>query len=257
MTANTGSDGGKRVKAVMRSFRVIRVLREQGTVRINDVAEALDIPTSTAHVYLKTLEEAGYVVQNQHGYRLGLRFLRDGSITRGRLSVYAVARAEIDDLAETTGEVANLGVEESGQRVIVYQSEGSEAVYDNAPIGEFTNMHWTALGKAILAELSEARVTGIVETHGLPAKTDRTISDWDALFTELETIRKQGFALEDEERREGIRSIAVPIVSDESILGAISLSGPKERLNDDRIEEQLLPELKDRKNVIEVKYAYD
>ncbi|AKU09386.1 MULTISPECIES: IclR family transcriptional regulator [Haloferax] len=257
MAPNESEGGGKRVKAVMRSYRVIGVLREQGTVRINDVADALGVPTSTAHVHLKTLEAAGYVVKDEHGYRLGLRFLRDGSITRGRLDVYGASRSEIKDLAESTGEVANLGVEENGQRVIVYQAEGDKAVYDNAPIGEFTHMHWTALGKAILAELPGERVTEIVDEYGLPTKTDHTISDRDALLEELETIRERGYALEDEERRDGIRSIAVPLVSDGSVIGAVSLSGPKERFNDDRIVDELFPALRDRKNVIEVKYAYD
>ncbi|WP_336338761.1 IclR family transcriptional regulator domain-containing protein [Haloarcula brevis] len=74
-------------------------------------------------------------------------------MVRNELRAYPTAKLEIQNLAETTGEVANLGAEEDGQRVIVYQSEGSEAVYDNALIGEFTNMHWTALGKAILYKL--------------------------------------------------------------------------------------------------------
>ncbi|EMA27640.1 IclR family transcriptional regulator [Haloarcula japonica DSM 6131] len=160
-------------------------------------------------------------------------------------------------MAETTGEVANLGVKEGGQRVIVYQSEGSEAVYDNAPIGEFTNMHWTALGKAILAELPEDYVQKIVDQYGLPTATENTIAEFDQLLEELATIREQGFALEDEERRTGIRSIAVPLKVEENVVGAVSISGPKERFNDSRITNELLPALKDRTNVIEVKIAYE
>ncbi|RDI70152.1 IclR family transcriptional regulator [Halopelagius longus] len=257
MNLDIPGDDGKRVSAVQRAFEVIGVLRESGTVRIKDVAAELDIPTSTAHVHLKTLESVGYVVRDEDGYRLGLRFLRDGSVARNGRRVYSTAKSEVDGVADSTGEVANLGVEENGQRVIVYQSEGSEAVYDNALVGEFTNMHWTALGKAILAELPEEYVTQIVEHYGLPAATENTIDDAETLFAELTDVRNRGYALEDEERRAGIRSIAIPILVDGGVIGAVSLSGPKERFDADRIDEELLPALKDCRNVVEVKTAYE
>ncbi|WP_415381922.1 IclR family transcriptional regulator [Halosimplex sp. TS25] len=250
-------DSDKLVQSVERAFDVVDVLHTEGTVRIDDVSEALDIPTSTAHVHLKTLESVGYVVRDADGYRLSCRFLRDGVTLRGRKNVYRATKAEIDALAETTGEVANLGIEENGQRVILYQAEGTEAVYDNAPIGEYTNMHWTALGKAMLAHLPESYVDQIVETYGLPGARDATITDRDRLDEELARILDRNYALEDEERREGIRSLASPIVVDDTVVGAISVSGPKERLDDDRIENELLPELRNTVNVVEVKYAYD
>ena len=133
---------GKRVKAVERSYRIVGILRESGIIRVKDVAAELGIPTSTAHVHLKTLESIGYVVRAEKGYKLGLRYLQNRWIIRGSMSVYLIARSEVDALAKVTGEVANLGVEEAGQRVLLCQSEGSDAVYDNAPIGEYTNMHW-------------------------------------------------------------------------------------------------------------------
>lgn len=250
-------DNGKRISAVQRAFEVIDVIRESGTVRIKDIANKLDMPTSTAHVYLKTLESVGYVVQSKDGYQLALRFLRDGSVARNNHQVYSIARPEIDDLAESSGEVANLGVAENGQRVIIYQSEGSEAVYDNALVGEYTNMHWTALGKAILAEAPENHVSEIVKHYDLPKATENTITDSEKLFEELERVRENGYALEDEERRVGIRSVAIPIMVENNVVGAVSLSGPKERFDERRIDDELLPALQDCRNVIEVKTAYD
>lgn len=253
----TGDDGGKRVKSVERAFAVLGVVREEGSVRIDDVASALDLPTSTAHVHLKTLESVGYVVAGEDGYRPSYRFLRDGVTVRQRSDVYRVARPRVDELAAETAEVANLGVEENGQRVILHQAEGEDAVHDNAPIGEFTNMHWTALGKAILARLPEERVEDIVETYGLPDSLDATITDSGALFDELATTRDREYALEDEERREGIRSVAVPLTVDEDVVGAISVTGPKERFDDARIEREIVPQLRSTRNVIELEYAYE
>lgn len=152
--------------------------------------------------------------------------------------------------------MANLGVEENGQRLLLYQSEGSEVVYDNTPIGEYTNMHWTALGKSLLAHLSRERVDDIVETYGLPTKTEHTIATRESLHSELDDIRERGYALEVEERREGIRSVAVPLNVDESVVGAISIPGTKNRLNDERIDDDLLNQLYDAANIITVRYVY-
>jgi len=250
-------DGGKRVGSVERAFAVVEELRRHGPMRIEAVAEALDVSTSTAHVHLKTLEETGYVVRDSEGYRLGYRFLRNGIEACQQSHVYEVTRPEVDELAAETGEVANLGVEEEGKRVILYQAEGTEAVYDNAPVGEYTNMHWTALGKAILSHLPASYVDDIVDAYGLPDRQENTIIDRSALTAELARVRDRNYAVEDEERRAGIRSVAVPIVVDEEVVGALSVSGPKERLDDARIQNELLPALRSRVNVVEVKFTYE
>lgn len=254
---NETTESGKTIGAVERAFSIIETLRESGTMTVSEVAIARDIPTSTAHVHLKTLHSLGYVVKVDGAYRLGLRFLRDGGAIRQRQHIYQIAKNEIDGLAAETGEVANLGVEENGQRVLLYQSEGSKAVYDNAPIGEYTNMHWTALGKSLLAHHSHKKVDEIVDTYGLPSKTERTISTREELVAELEGVRDRGYALEDEERREGIRSVAVPLRVDSSVVGAISVSGTKNRLNDNRIDNKLLELLYNAANIITVRYAYE
>lgn len=248
---------GKTVGAVERAFSVIASLRETGAMTVSELARTMDIPTSTAHVHLKTLHSLGYVVKEDGAYRLSFRFLRDGGTVRQRRHIYRSGREEIDALATETGEVANLGVEENGQRVLLYQSEGSEAVYDNAPTGEYTNMHWTALGKSLLAHLPPTRVDEIIETHGLTVTTKRTIATREELSAELDAIRDRGYALEDEERRTGIRSVAVPLRVDDRTIGAISIAGPKNRLNDERIDDVLLEELYDAANVITVRYAYE
>ncbi len=250
-------DGGKRISSVERSFAVIEELHGADPMRIDDVADRLDMPRSTAHVHLKTLESVGYVVRDQDGYRLGLRFLRNGVTVREQVGLYDQARTNVDELAEETGEVASLGVEEGKQRVILYQAEGTNAVYDNAPIGEYTEMHWTALGKAILAERPSEFVERYLNEFGLPKGTENTITDRDRFRTELEETRNREFALEDEERRKGIRSVAAPIIVDSEAVGAISLSGPRERFDDERIHDDLVPILKDMSNIIEVKCAYE
>lgn len=252
MTKNAGDS----LKSVAKAFKIVGYIEEAGSVTPTQLASNFDLPTSTAHIYLKTMEEEGYLTKSEGRYRLSLRFLSHGVNTRRQFDVYEVAISEIDLLADTTGEVANLGVEEGGKRVLLYKRESEEGVYDKAPTGEFTHMHWTSLGKAILAYLPTDRVDEIVDQHGLPSATERTITDRETLSAELESIRSNGYAVEDEERRANIRAVAVPVFANETVVGSISLSGPVSRFTDARIETELVEELQDKANVIELRLRH-
>lgn len=93
-------------------------------------------------------------------------------------------------------------------------------------IGKRVPLHNIAAGKAILAHLSEERVEEIIGQHGLEEWTERTITDREALFSELETIREQEYARNDGETFEGFRAVASPILHEGELLGSIVVSGP-------------------------------
>ncbi|GAB3670124.1 IclR family transcriptional regulator [Halopiger thermotolerans] len=247
----------RRIQSLERGFEIVEYLYQEGETTVSELATELGTSTSTAHIYLKTLSDIGYVVKDGPAYSLSHRFLRFGTKTREKSKIYQAAQSEVDKLAAETSEVSALGVSERGQRILLYKAESSEAVYDNPPVGEYTYMHWTALGKAILGHLPRERVEEIVTQHGLPARTQQTIDEESELFAELETINENGYAIEDEERWNGIRSVAVPLFDDDAIVGSISVSGPKHRFDRDRIESELLDHLMRAKNVIEVRLAHE
>lgn len=115
-------------------------------------------------------------------------------------------------------------------------------------------MHMTALGKILLACQTDERIGEIVDTHGLPPATEHTITDREALFEELETVREQDFSIEDQERRDGIKAVGVPIRDDHNhAIGAISISGPMSKLTDERIFDDLLGQMHNAVNIIEIK----
>ncbi|UPM45128.1 IclR family transcriptional regulator [Halocatena salina] len=247
-----------RIKSVENAFNIVESIQRLERCGVSALADYHDIPKSTAHVYLKTLQDLGYVINEDGEYRLSLRFLELGGSVRHNKSIYSVARSEIDSVARATGEVGTIGYEENGMRVLVYRSEPVEGVSDNAPTGEFTRMHWTAVGKVLLSQHPNVEIRDIIDRHGLPAATENTVTDVDELTTEIDAIRSQGYSIEDEERVPGVKSVAVPITDDENRAGnsAISIAGPKHRFSDERIEDELLPALQNTANVIELQYKH-
>jgi DNA-binding IclR family transcriptional regulator len=245
------------VKTTQRSLDIVETLREMDGARLTELADRLDLPNSTVHNHLSTLMERDYVLKDGDVYRVSLRFLDLGEHARNRRKVYELAKPEIEELADETGEIANLLVEENGWGVYLWSSEGENAVpLDIAP-GKHVHLHATALGKCILAHLPEKRVEEIIDRRGLLAETDATITDSDALMEELEAVREQGYAIDDEERLTGMRCIGTTVKSESgNVIGAISVSGPTSAMPMDRLTDSLAEQLEGAANVIELKVAY-
>ncbi|RQH01425.1 IclR family transcriptional regulator [Natrarchaeobius oligotrophus] len=250
------ADADHSINAVRRAFEIVDALRTHDSLTLTELAETLSLPTSTAHVYLQTLEREGMVVRDGRRYRNSLKFLLYGGEARQQVDLFDASRQAITELAVETGERAAVGVEENGNRVLLSLVDGPNAVSDNIPAGEFTEMHWTSLGKCILAYLPEPRRAEIIAESDLPRATPNTITDADLLERECETIRQRGYAIEDEERREGMRSISVPILDpDENVLGAIGVTGPTNRFDPESM--YTYSRLLERKaNVVKLRIVY-
>lgn len=172
------------------------------------------------------------------------------------MDVYKAARSDVDTLARDTEEAVNVGVCENGKQVIIHVSEGDNATWDQPSIGERDFLNQTAIGKVILAHLPEERVTEIIDTHGLPKKTEHTITNEDELFQELTEIRDQGYAIQDEEYQLGVSAIGVPIQVTDGPIGAVSVTGPTSRLTTDEIQKRYLEQLTECVDVIELQYEH-
>lgn len=141
--------------------------------------------------------------------------------------IYQIGQSEIKKLAEETGEHANLMIEEHGRRIFLYKAKGKDVVRLDTHAGLRVRPQTTALRKTILANLPKWRVGEILDEHGMPKVTEKTVTDRDELKAELEEIRKRGYAIDNEERVEGMRCIAAPVVGPNGdVLGAISVFGP-------------------------------
>lgn len=246
-----------RVRSVQTTLSLIHALRDLGAANLPELAEYLDMPTSTVHNHIRTLADEAYVISDGEQYRLGLRFLELGGGTRGRLDLYKHGRPEVDSLAASTGELANIMCEEADHGAHIYLAKGEDAVVFDTHAGKRYPLHNNALGKAILAHLPAERTDSILSTLTLTETTGNTITDIDELHDELEQIRERGYALDDEERISGLRCVAAPVVVDDDVLGSVSVSGPATRIKGKKFRERYPEEVTRAADIIGINIQYD
>lgn len=247
----------KRIKACERTLRILDALAEAEGATGTEIAETTDLPKSTVHYHLKTLEEREYVANVDGEYKPGMKLLTIGHNRVDQMSLYAAAKPEVDRLVDETGEMCVLMCEEYGCGFYIYSNSGEKGVEFDA-MGSRKNLHDNALGKAILAYLPGDRVTQIIDRHGLPANTKHTVTDEDLLRDQLEEIRESGVAFDREEQLDGLCCVAAPIKryvegDQEGVYGSISIAGPASRMQGDYYEEELARLVSDAANMIELK----
>lgn len=247
------TDDPVNIEATRTSFRVVELLRELDSAGVTELADHMDAPKSTVHDHLRTLHDLEYVVKIDSSYRISTKFLELGEYKRKNMPVYEIAKPELDRLAEQTGDHANLMIEEHGRGVYIYKSTGTDAARLDTYPGIRTPLHSTALGKAILSEMSDERIREIIDKVGLPEITQHTITDEDRFFEEIEKIREQGFAIDRQERAEGIQCVGAPVTADSGDrLAAVSVSGLASKMCGARLSEEVPELVKRTANKIEV-----
>ncbi|WP_129113746.1 IclR family transcriptional regulator [Halegenticoccus tardaugens] len=245
------------IQASLTTFRVAEALKHLEGAGVTELAAHLGLPKSTVHYHLQTLMEAEFIVADDDEYRIGLRFLDFGEFVRDRVELLGAAEPALRKLAEETGEIASLMVEEHGRGVYVAREKSEGAVQTSFHTGKRVPLHQTSAGKAILAFTPRERVEEIIDRHGLPGKTPNTISDGDRLFETLDEIRERGYAYDDEEWHRGLRCIAAPIRDmDDQAIGAVSVAAPLSRTRGDRYRRDLPDAVLSTANVIELNMEY-
>lgn len=245
------------VRTVDRTLEIIEIVQELDGAGVSEVAERVDIGKSAVHNHLNTLAEKEYLSKQEDRYHIGLSFLGLGEYARNRMEIYNASRHEVDKLADETGELANLLIEQNGSGIYLYQSKGENAVELDTYEGKRIRLHCTGLGKAILAFRPHEEVKEILDTHGMPSMTDQTITDREPFFEKLETIRDRKYAADREERLTGLCCVAAPITDDEDrSVGAVSVSCPLHRVGEERFRDTLPNAVLSTANVIELEYNY-
>jgi len=184
------------------------------------------------------LEQHRLVVKNPDTgrYRLGLRLYELGSRAIDGLDLRGRARPYLDRLQDEFGETVFFCILDEGQVFYVEKVESQRSVRTACTVGSRAPAYCTAVGKAMLAELPDAEVSKIVRRWGLKEVTANTITTANALKTELKAVRARGFAIDDEEKEEGLRCVGAAVRSHSGELAAaMSISGPAFRITKERV----------------------
>ena len=230
-----------RIQAIERAVAILNVFTtDEPELGVTEIAERVGLHKSTVHRFMVNLDAAGLVERNPRSgrYRLGLHIFELGGLVMQRMNLWDEALPFLEGLVRDTGETGHLAVLEGGEAIYIERVEARRPLRVPSAIGRGYPAHATNLGKVLLADLPRERVAEIVATHGLASYTRNTITDLPALEAELERIRIQGYAIDDEEYDEGLRCIGAG-VRDHSgrVVSALGIGGPVTRITPERVEE--------------------
>ncbi len=198
-----------RIPSLAKACQVLGWLAaERGPHSASEVARKFQMPRTTAFRVLRTLRAEGLVEEVDGRYRGGAGLLRLGLLALQTVEIHSLAEPVLQRLAQTTGETAHLAVRTGDQMLILQVADSPNPIRVASRPGTLVSIHCAAAGKALLAALPPAQVRGILQGKRLERRTGRTITTMVALEAELETIRRQGYALDDEEYHDGVRCLA-------------------------------------------------
>lgn len=253
-----GQSPARPVTTVETAIEILDEIKTREEATLDEISGALDIAKSTAHRHLQTLEQQDFVTRvDRDRYRIGLRLLDFGIHARAQRQLFNVTNPKVDELADETGEKVWCFTHEHGRSVHLYGASGSRSVKTRADEGDRNYLHQTAAGKAILSTFDRDRIGTIVDEHGLPSKTEHTITDRGDLFDELDRIAERGYAFNRGESVPRLHAVGAPITDSTGVaIGAISVSGPSNRLQEDIMTEELPHLLLGSTNEIEINMNY-
>lgn len=205
---------------------------------MSDLGRRLGIPKSTAHNLLRTLESLDFLVQEpaDKRYRLGPRIFQLGLLYFHSTQLLVHVLPHLRRLADQTRETVKLAILSDGELLVLVAIESPHQLHTRGDEGRRAPVHCTALGKAILALLSDAEIREIAARRGLARFTARTITSLKRLEREVAQIRASGYAVDREEHEEGVRCLGAGITEWAGhARAAVSVCEPASRLSDERI----------------------
>ncbi len=222
------------IQVIERMMRVLDVLAESpDAVSLKHLAARAALHPSTTHRILTALVRDRMAERvDQGSYRLGMRLLELGNLVKSRISVREHALPFMRELHATIGEAVNLSVRRDDEIVYIERtSSGRSLMRVVNIIGARAPLHITAVGKLFLLEDGAEGVKAYAGRTGLPAFTRNTVHALSALEKEIDRVRRQGYAIDNEEAELGVRCIGAGIRDDTGALVAgLSVSSPAERM---------------------------
>ena len=226
-----------RVQVLDRTCDILECIAANGPeLGVTQITVDLGLSKSTVHRLLSALERREFVrrAPNTGRYQLGIKLVELGQKAADAEGLAAHAGVYLTRLVAETGETAHLGVLRDGEVVSLCAVESPKTLRTPATVGRRTPAHSSSLGKCMLAGLNSHELTSVLDLLELKRFTPRTIVTQLALLEELKKVRRQGYAVDDEEFEPGLKCVGAP-VRDRSgrVRAALSIAGSANRLRRD------------------------
>lgn len=248
------------IQSVERALRILDLFDEYNVeIKITDISTQIGLHKSTLHSLLKTLQVAGYIDQNKENgkYRLGMKLVERGNLVVNSIDIRDKARSYLLDLASQTGQTTHLAILDGKEAVYIDKVEGKLAVITFSRIGRRLPIHATAIGKVLMAFTQEEEVNALLQDYNFTQQTPNTLVDRETYLKELEFVRQNGYAIDNQENEQGVRCISVPIWNHaRRIIAAISMSTLTNRVSDDDINAYILL-LKEASKALSQRLGYE
>ncbi len=222
------------IQVIERMMSLLDTLAQHtAPVNLKLLAAETRLHPSTAHRILSVMVNNRLVDRIEPGtYRLGIRLLELGTLVKSRISVRQEALPFMQTLHQALGETVNLSVRHDDEVVYIERTAAGNSMMRVVQIiGARAPLHITAVGKIFLAADQPQNTANYIKRTGLPRFTENSLTDAAALSRELDRIRQDGYACDNEEAEKGVSCIGAGIYNDEGrLVAGLSVSAPSDRL---------------------------
>ena len=230
------------VKSLVKALNILEVLAEgeQSAYTLTQLSRDLHLHVSTVHRLLVNLVRQGFLEEapGSRGYRLSFKVLQMGLRVLDRLDFRPVAEPLLRKLNQQTKETVHLAILQETRAITIEKFGSPQPVELDARLGGVMPLHCTGVGKTLLAYGSGNLLNRVARTSGFPRFSAQTITSLANLKKELERIREQGYAVDQEEAVEGLRCVAGPLFDHTGrVIAAFSVVGPATRITPLRVPE--------------------
>jgi IclR family KDG regulon transcriptional repressor len=228
----------QQTSGVVRTIAILETLAHNQSSNLESLSKQTRLPKATLLRFLSTLVSLGYVYRDPYDrYSLTLKMFSIGSHGLEHIELINVAQPVAHKLCTQLGETVHMGVLEESRAVYVLKEESSFTIRMYSRVGKTIPLYCTAIGKVLLADMDEQAVREYLSEVQLKPFTPNTIKDPQELDAELQAVREQGWASDNEEHEAGTLCIGAPIRDYTGrVVAAMSVSWPLFRFNPEEKE---------------------
>lgn len=207
------------------------IYKSEESVGISDIAKTLNFPKATVFRILTTFEKWGIVEKEKHSgkYKLGMVLIKYGAKVSSNLSLVEISKPIIDDLSDKIGESMSLSIEHQKYSLNIYRSKSDNTILTSKLI-PISPLNCSSSGKIFLSTKSNEFLNDFFDSDACEKRTNNSIINFDSFNDEKTTIQSTGISYDNEEYEYSLFCISSPIYYKENIIAAITVSGPKTRL---------------------------